>query len=76
MANGCAMRRTCYVTQKFSIMKKVIYNVSVIILLAIPCVWLVSDSLFMQAMGACYTWTYVQNILIPVFKRMRGVFFL
>lgn len=57
-------------------MKKVVYNVSVIILLAIPCAWLVSDSLFMQAMGACYTWSYFQNILYPVFKRMRGVFFL
>lgn len=52
-------------------MKKVIYNISLITILAVPCLWVLSDSVFMQFLGLVYAIAYVKNIIIPVAKVIR-----
>ena len=52
-------------------MKKVIYNLALITLLAIPCLWLAADSYFLQFLGLIYTFSFIKNILFPVYKRIH-----
>lgn len=52
-------------------MKKVIYNLVLITLLAIPCIWLAADSYFLQFLGMIYTISFIKNILFPVYKRIH-----
>lgn len=52
-------------------MKKVIYNLVLITVLAIPCIWLAADSYFLQFLGIIYTIGFIKNILFPVYKRIH-----
>lgn len=52
-------------------MKKVIYNLALITVLAIPCIWLAADSYFLQFLGLIYTFGFIKNILFPVYKRIH-----
>ena len=52
-------------------MKKVIYNLALITLLAMPCLWLAADSYFLQFLGIIYTLGFIKNILFPVYKRIH-----
>lgn len=52
-------------------MKKVIYNLALITVLAIPCIWLAADSYFLQFLGIIYTIGFIKNILFPVYKRIH-----
>lgn len=70
MASGNAMRLTCCVTQRFRIMKKVIFNICFIVIMALPCGYMFVDSGFFQAMGMCYTVFYVKDVLLPLFRRL------
>lgn len=71
MANGCAMPQMSCVTQKFKIMGKVIYNLSLITILAVPCCLLMVDSITMQFLGLVYSIEYTRKVLIPLYKRVR-----
>lgn len=55
-------------------MKKVIFTLVFIIVMAIPCIWLAADSYFLQFLGLIYTIGYIRNILFPVYKRVHILF--
>lgn len=69
--NGCAMPQMSCVTLKFKIMGKVIYNLSLILILAVPCCLLMVDSITMQFLGLVYSIEYTRKVLIPLYKRVR-----
>ena len=71
IVGGRAMLPTCYATQKYKIMKKVIINIVLIIVFAFPCLWLTADSYFLQFLGVCYAYSYVRVFLVPVYKRVH-----
>ena len=54
-------------------MKKVIINIVFIVTFAIPCIWLMSDSITLQFLGLVYTIGYVKNIIMPVCRRVYGL---
>ena len=73
MVSGNAMRLTCCVTQRFRIMKKVIFNVLFIIIMAMPCSYMFVDSDFFQAMGVCYTVFYIKDVLVPLYRMLASL---
>lgn len=58
------------------IMKKVVINIVGIVLLALPCIWLAADSYFLQFLGLVYTYNYILNVIVPVYKRVHNLFLL
>lgn len=58
------------------IMKKVVINIVGIVLLALPCIWLAADSYFLQFLGLVYTYNYIRNVIVPVYKRVHNLFLL
>lgn len=57
-------------------MKKVVINIVGIVLLALPCIWLAADSYFLQFLGLVYTYNYIRNVIVPVYKRVHNLFLL
>lgn len=53
------------------IMKKVIFTLVFIVVMAVPCLLLAADSYFLQFLGLIYTIGYVINVLFPVYKRVH-----
>ena len=51
-------------------MKKVVINIVMIIVFAIPCVWLAADSITLQFLGAVYTIQYCRGFVYPIFQRI------
>lgn len=51
-------------------MKKVIFNICFIVIMALPCGYMFVDSGFFQAMGVCYTVFYVKDVLVPLYRRL------
>lgn len=54
-------------------MKKVIFNISFIAIMALPCAYLFVDSSFCQAMGVCYTWFYAKDVVFPIVRRLASL---
>jgi predicted phosphoribosyltransferase len=54
-------------------MKKVIFNISFITVMALPCGYMFVDSGFFQAMGVAYTVFYVKDIIFPLYKRLASL---
>jgi hypothetical protein len=52
-------------------MKKVIFTLVFIVVMAVPCLLLAADSYFLQFLGLIYTIGYVINVLFPVYKRVH-----
>lgn len=53
------------------IMKKVVFNIVLLIVLTAPCMLMFSDSIVMVFLGVVYTIEYIQNIFIPIVKKLR-----
>lgn len=53
------------------IMKKVVYNVVVLVVLTAPCALMFSDSVTMMFLGIVYTIEYIRNIFIPIYKKIK-----
>lgn len=51
--------------------KKVVRNVVIIIMFALPCVLLFCNELFLKFLGVVYTIGYWDNILKPVQRRYK-----
>lgn len=49
-------------------MKKVIFNVCLLTVLAVPCLLVFSDSLALFGLGIIYTIGYTKNIIIPLWR--------
>ena len=77
MANGCAMLVTFSDMQEFNNkvknMKKLVFNVCFIVVMAIPCAWLFSDSLTLQFLGLVYAIGYTKNVIVPICRRVYGL---
>lgn len=52
-------------------MKKAIFTLVFIVVMAVPCLWLAADSYFLQFLGLVYSIGYIKNIIIPLYKRVR-----
>ena len=49
---------------------KMILNIAVILILALPCFWLGSDSYTLQFLGLVYTIGYYRNIVLPLWNAL------
>lgn len=49
-------------------MKKCVENVLIIIILALPCGVMLTDSWFLRFIGVVYTVEYVRNIIRPLYR--------
>jgi len=67
------MPRTCCVMQNYKTMKKVIINIVLIIVFALPCAWLASESITLQLLGLVYTIEYYKGFIHPIVKRIGSV---
>ena len=52
-------------------MKKAIFTLVFIVVMAVPCLWLAADSYFLQFLGLVYSIGYIKNIIIPLYKRVQ-----
>ena len=71
MGNGFVTLLMCCVMQRFKIMKKVVYNIVMLIVLTAPCMLMFSDSIVMVFLGIVYTIEYIHNIFIPIMKKLQ-----
>jgi hypothetical protein len=54
-------------------MMKVVVNLIILVVLAMPIALVCSDSLFLFALGAWYGYEYVKNIIVPLERRYREI---
>ena len=53
--------------------KKMMTNVILLVVLALPCCLMFTDSWFLNFLGVFYTYEYWANLLRPIWKRYRAM---